>query len=423
MLKNRALRVRLLTRARAKHGRLVVLTGARQTGKTTLVRRAFPELPYVSLEDPAVRPTYSRMSAVELHERFPTAIFDEVQKVPSFIETVKAAYDAYPDVRYLLLGSSQILLLSKVRESLAGRVAIEELWPLTLPEMITESWEAPVQPSRLIRWLIDPGKDGLRVFDGVPASSASFAASCRWLDEYLEFGGMPAILDPALTPDERFQWLKDYQRTYLERDVTDLAALRDLEPFVVAQRVLAGRSGRMVNFSDLARAASISPDTARRFLRYLELSYQVLSLPPYHRNLEKRLSKSPKVHFLDPGISRALLNRRGDLTGEEFESAVVSEVMKQIRNAALRVEFFHLRTYDRREVDLLLELESGFVAVEVKKTRRVASADARSLHDLEELLDKPLLARMVLSLDREIRKLGEGVLALPAAWALGPPDA
>jgi predicted AAA+ superfamily ATPase len=418
-LRNRAIKRRLLTRAAGKLGRIVVLTGARQTGKTTLVRHAFPETPYVSLEDPAVRPTYSRMSAVELLDRYPRAVFDEVQKVPSLVETVKAAHDSDPDARYLLLGSSQILLLSKVKESLAGRAAIEELWPLTIPEMMTDSWEDPVGSSRFLLWLSEPR---LALFDGLPVSSPSFPSAARQLDRYLEYGGMPVVQDPQLTPEERYQWLRDFQRTYLERDVTDLAALRDLEPFVVAQRVIAARTGRIVNFSDLARSASISPDTARRFLRYLELSYQVLLLPPFFRNLEKRLSKSPKVHVLDPGILRVLLNRRGELTGEEFESAVVSEIWKQIRNAGLAVELFHLRTYDRREVDLLLELETGFVPIQIKKSLRVGPTDGRSLRDLEALLDKPVLHSFVLSLDREARELSPGVHALPVAWALSPPE-
>jgi hypothetical protein len=420
MLKNRALRDRLLVRAKEKHQRILVLTGARQTGKTTLVRNLFPQWPYISLEDPLLRPTYSRMSAAELAQRYPRAVLDEVQKAPSLVETVKAACDADRSVRYVLLGSSQILLLSRVRESLAGRSAIEELWPLTMPETMTRSWEDPCEDSRLVRWLRGAGRERLDVFQGVPAASASFAAAERHFRSTVEFGAMPPVLDPELNSKERISWLKDYQRTYLERDVTDLAALRDLEPFVMAQRVLASRTARMVNFSDLARSAGIAPDTARRFLRYLELSYQVVSLPPFHRNLEKRFSKAPKVHFIDLGVLRALLNRWGEPTGEEFETAVVSEIVKQVRTAGLPIDFYHLRTYDDREVDLLLELPDGFVVFEIKKTRHLVRADVRALFGLEELLDKPLLCAFALSLDRDARALSPGVLALPVAWALGP---
>jgi predicted AAA+ superfamily ATPase len=417
-LYNRAIRARLLERARGKLGRLLVLTGARQTGKTTLVRLAFPDVPYVSLEDPAVRPAFSRMSAVELRDRYKTAVFDEVQKVPSLVETVKAVYDRDPEARYLLLGSSQVLLLARVKESLAGR-AIRSCGRSRYGND-DGFWDSPVRPSRMIRWLRSP-RVAARPLRQSSSTSPSFASAARHLEQFLEFGGMPVVLDPELPSEEKHRWLRDFQRTYLERDVTDLAALRDLEPFVVAQRVIAARTGRMVNFSDLARSASISPDTAHRFLRYLELSYQVLLLPPFFRNLEKRLSKSPKVHVLDPGILRALSNRRGELTGEEFESAVVSEIWKQIRNADLRIDFFHLRTHDRREVDLLLELEAGFVPIQIKKTLRVAPADARSLRGLSELLDKPVLRSFVLSFDRDARELAPGVHALPVAWALGPP--
>ena len=375
-------------------------------------------MPYISLEDPAVRPGFSRMTAAEWIERYPRAILDEVQKTPSLVETVKAAYDRSPDVRYFLLGSSQILLLSRVKESLAGRAAIEELWPLTLPEMATSSWDDPLAPSRLIVWLEQAcGSD--EVLLGQPAADRTYARYSGILEHYLRFGGMPVVHHADLTDDERRDWLRDFQRTYLERDVADLASLRDLEPFVVAQKVFATRAGRTVNFSDLARSAGIAPGTARRFLRYLELSYQVIQLPPF-RNPEKRLAKMPKVHFVDPGILRTILNRTGEWTGEEFESALVAEIVKQVRNAGMIADFFHLRTYDRREVDLLIELENGFVGIEIRASRKASAADARTLRGLAAFLDKPLLGALVVSLDLKVRYLAPGVLAVPAAWLLSP---
>ena len=157
-------------------------------------------------------------------------------------------------------------------------------------------------------------------------------------------------------------------RTYLQRDVRDLANLRELEPFVRAQKALANLSGELLNTSQLAKQSGISMQTAKRFVHYLELSYQVFQLPPWFRNQKKRLVKSPKVHFLDPGIQRILLGRSGTLTGNEFESAVVSEVIKQIKSEALEVSLYHLRTLDGREVDLLIELESGYIALEIKSS-------------------------------------------------------
>jgi uncharacterized protein len=417
---NRYLKTAIERRAKSrKLGRIVVLTGARQTGKTTLVQRTFPEMPYISVEDPVLRPSFSRLSAAEWIERYPMAIIDEVQKAPSIIESIKAAYDASSDVRYLLLGSSQILLLSRVRETLAGRCVIEELWPLTLPEMATSSWDEPVCESRLVTWLRGSAQSTKPLL-GTPAADSGYARSVQLLDRYVSFGGMPVVNDPELSDEERYDWLLNYQRTYLERDVADLAALRDLEPFVLAQKAIANRSGRAINWSDLARTAGIAPGTARRFLRYLELSYQVVALPPYFRNLDKRLTKMPKIHFLDPGVLRTVLGRRGEPTGEEFESAVVAEIYKQVRASGLRADFYCFRTYDGREVDLLLEMEKGFVAFEIKQSARVSNANARHLRGLADFLDRPLLASLLLSLDPDARQLGDSVIAAPAAWVLGP---
>ena len=421
-LKARFLGARIEAKAKSPLGRLIVLTGARQTGKTTLVQRTFPGIPYLSMEDPAVRPAFSRLSARDWIERYPVAIIDEVQKAPSIVESIKAAYDASESVRYLLLGSSQILLLSRIRESLAGRVAIEELWPLTLPEMATSSWSDPLAPSRLVNWLDGGAGDTLSLL-GVPALDGAFAKHAEAFETYLRYGGMPAVWKGDLPAEDRDSWLRDYRRTYLERDVADLASLRVLEPFVVAQKAIALSTGRLVNFNDLARAVSISPATARRFLRYLELSYQAVLVPPYFRNPHKRLTKMPKVHILDPGVLRGITGRTGEPSGEEFESAVVAEIFKQCRTAGLRADFLHLRTHVGREVDLLVETEKGFIAFEIKQSRHVADADARGLRGLEEILDRPLLGSFLLSMDPEVRPLAGGVLAMPAAWALSPPSA
>jgi hypothetical protein len=418
-MKNRSIADRLRTRFSSCYGRLTVLTGARQTGKTTLARLAFPDMPYLSFEDPVVRPAFTRLSAAEWIERYPQAILDEVQKAPSVVESIRAAHDQAAHVRYLLLGSSQILLLSQVKESLAGRAAIEELWPLTLPEVATSGWGDPVPESRLIAWLRD-GKRSNKIFLGIPSASQSHARYAALFERYLNFGGMPVMSDASIGDAERSAWLSDYQRTYLERDVADLSSLRDLEPFVLAQRAIARQSARLVNFSDLARLVSIAPNTARRFLRYLELSYQAIELPAYFRNQQKRLSRMPKIHMLDPGVLQSVTRRSGEPTGEEFKSAVVAEIYKQGRNAAIPAHFYHLRTRDGREVDLLLELETGFVAFEIKAARRVANTDARPLRNLADILDKPLLGAFLLSNDPDARILPDGIIALPAAWALSP---
>ena len=416
-MKNRTVLSLMKQKADTRLGRLIALTGARQTGKTTLVQAVFPEYDFVSLEDPIVRPDYIALSATQWHERFPRVILDEIQKAPSVVESVKAVYDRYPDSRAILLGSSQILSMEQVRESLAGRITLLELYPLTIPEMMTDSWDDPVVESRLVRYLKTGDLDILA--SGIPLQSDRYAKAVDYLDHCLDFGGMPVVSGDTLSPEDRYGWLQDYLRTYLQRDLRDLANLRDLVPYVRMLKALGGLAGGLLNMNELARLAGVTHRTVKRFVTYLEISYQVILLQPWFRNRNKRLSRAAKIHFLDPGIQRALLNRRGQPTGLEFESAIVAEIYKQIRNARMPVDCYHLRTFDGREVDLLIETEGGYVPIEIKSKDRVSHTDARHLRRLEDILDKPVLQALVLSNDPHIRDLDDGVMGFPAGWALG----
>ncbi|MYA77938.1 MAG: ATP-binding protein [Gemmatimonadetes bacterium] len=416
-MKNRTVLSLMKQKADTRLGRQIALTGARQTGKTTLVKAGFPECGFVSLEDPIVRPDFTALSAAQWYQRYPRVILDEIQKAPSIVESVKAVYDRYPDSRSILLGSSQILLMDQIRESLAGRVTIMELYPLTIPEMMTDSWHDPVVESRLVQYLESGDPDML--VSGIPQQSDRYARAVDCLDHYLEFGGMPVVSDITLSREDRYGWLQDYLRTYLQRDLRDLAKLRDLVPYVRMLRALGGLAGGLLNTSELARLAGVTHRTINRFVTYLEISYQVIQLQPWFRNRNKRLSKAAKIHFLDPGIQRALLNRRGRPSGTEFEGAIIAEINKQTRNLRLPVDFYHLRTVNGREVDLLIETESGYVPIEVKYKDRVSNRDARHLRRLQEILDKPVLQALVLSNDSHIRDLGDGVMGIPAGWALG----
>ncbi len=410
-MRNRSDKSVLQARSEGAFGRILVLTGARQTGKTTLVKKAFPDYEYISLEDPVLRIEYQKLSAQRWADQYPLAVLDEIQKTPQLIESIKAVYDQFDDPRYLLLGSSQILLMKQVRESLAGRCQLLELYPLTLPEMLTQSWDDPVQESRLVRWM----RDGVNLSElpAVLSRDERFVKASSCFERYLQVGGYPALWKDKISEEEARRWLYDYVQTYLQRDIRDLAAIRNLEPFVLAQQMSARLTGEMVNYSALAKEAGITAKTAQRFLLYLQMSYQVVLLQPWFRNSLKRLMKSPKLHYLDPGVQSAVSGRYGALTGHEFESAVVAEVIKQLKTAGLRVDFYHLRTVDGREVDLLLETPDGFYAIEVKQSRSVHPPDARHLKGLPELLDKPLIHSFLLSYDPEVKQLGEQITAIP----------
>ena len=415
---NRIIFERLLNKSHSRLGRIVALTGARQTGKTTLAKKVLPDCAYLSLDDPIARPQYLNLSVPQWYHQYPQAILDEIQKAPQLFETVKGVYDAYDDCRYLLTGSSQILLMDKVRESLAGRMTLLELYPLTLPEMQTQSWQDVIEPSLFVQCL---GRIELfkQLSARIPATSERYAVASKVFEDYLQYGAYPVVHTPDLHHEEKREWLKNYVKTYLQRDVRDLANLRELEPFVSAQYATATLTGRIANYSEIAHLASISPKTAKRFLTYLEMSYQVFKLQPWFRNTGKRLSKSAKIHFMDTGIFRVVLGRRGPLTGQEFESAVVAEIYKQIKSYQIDVHLFHLNTADGREIDLLIEMEEGYVPIEIKQTNKISSSSARHFHQLETILDKPVIHSIVLSNDIEIKSFGETITALPVAFFLG----
>ena len=395
--------------------RIMVITGARQTGKTTLAKRCFPNYAYLSIEDPVMRVEYAQLTSAQWKDSFPQAVLDEVQKEPQLIESIKAVYDQYAEPRYVLLGSSQLLLLQKVKESLAGRCTIHEVFPLTLPELRTTSWDQLPQPS-VFQQLLKSG-----VLPGMPPSfkmMGDYAEREATYRYYLRNGGYPALVDNALSHDDRYTWLTNYVRTYLERDIRDLAEFRSLDPFVKAQQITSLLTGNLVNYSSLALECGISPKTASRFLQYLEMSYQSLMLPPWHRNTLKRLVKSPKLHYLDPGVQKAILRKRGDLTGHEFESAIIAELYKQARVIDANVSFYHLRTLDGREVDLLIETESGYFAFEIKLSDHVAASDARHFPVLEKILDKPLLHAFIVSNDPRVVHTTANSTMLPAGMLL-----
>jgi len=423
MSNSRLAQERLRSLWNSPRGRITVLTGARQVGKTTLVQMAFPEVPLLRFDALSERMAYTSLTPADWIANFPVAILDEVQKAPGIFDTIKSVFDQAPRTKYLLLGSSQIQLLHGVRETLAGRAALLRLHSFTLPELMNNGASLPASPYQQI--LSAPQEAGqilASLLDPVRALSPHEALARRWWDHLCRWGGMPSLIALGMDDADRMDWLRDYQELYLQRDLGDLAKLSDLEPFARAQKLAALRSGEPVQFAALGAASGVGANTAKRYMQYLELSFQIHMLQPWFRNLEKRLSKTPKLHFLDNGIRRGILRRTGDLDGHELETVVVAESIKQGMLTRSGVEFHHLRTSDGREVDLLLELDKGYIAIEVKLADRVTDSDARHLRGLGEILDKPLLAGLVVSNDPKARKLsggaaGEAIHALPG-WRL-----
>ena len=392
---------------------LAVLTGARQTGKTTLAKSKYPDLNYINLDAPENREILRGISTPSWAATVRDAVIDEAQKEPSVFEKVKYAFDMGTISFTVMLGSSQILLIKKVRESLAGRVALYELWPLLMSEIDTHpgrtDWAVPLLDHIL----------GSRSLDEVLKSIAPALigekedAALRAEKHLLIWGGMPALL--AIDDEEaRWKWLKDYEYTYLERDLSDLARLYDLDPFTKFQRLSALRSGRLINYSELARDASISVDTARRYLEYLRLSYQVILLQPYYRNLTSSVIKTPKLYWLDLGILRRLSGRREESGGEVYETLVVSEIYKWIRTAQRNVEVYFYRTRTGLELDLLIGLEGGrYLGLEVKGRRTIVPKDIKAMKAVAESLGRAWAGGVVVYRGDEIKRIAE-----PSIWAV-----
>lgn len=353
--------------------RIVILTGARQTGKTTLVKSCYSGLNYLNLDAAEYRDIVSSTSALAWHREIGAAVIDEAQKEPAVFEKIKFAYDAGNVSFSVLTGSSQILLLKNIRETLAGRAFLFELWPLLQSE-IQPSAMSEDQSDPLIHRIISQ-KDLSEVLAQTPPLLFGNPEidSIETENYLLQWGGMPALL--PLSDEERWKWLKDYCYLYLERDLADLAKLDDLRPFQKFQKLAALRSGKLLNYSELARDTGISVDTARRYLEYLKISYQTITLQPTHRNLTSRVIKTPKLYWLDLGILRQLSGFREGLTGELFETMVVSEIHKWVKTSQSETELSFYRTQSGMELDLILETGSGHVGIEVKSREVVVKKD------------------------------------------------
>lgn len=391
--------------------RLVLLTGARQTGKTTLAKAKYPELRHVNLDAPENREAIRKIATSSWAATVGNAVIDEAQKEPVVFEKVKYAYDEMGISFTVLLGSSQILLLKKVRESLSGRVTIFELWPLLMSEIYAEEGASDIEPPLLDRLL---GKESFNeVFASLPSVLLDKEDSrTRFAEDYLlSWGGMPALL--TLSDEERWKWLKDYEYTYLERDLSDLARLDDLDPFTKFQRLSALRSGKLLNYSEIARDASVSVDTGRRYIEYLRLSYQVVLLQPYFKNITSSVIKTPKLYWLDIGLLRRLSNQRGVVTGEIYETMVVNEIFKWIKTAQRNVEIFFYRTRSGLELDLLLDCEQGMIGIEIKSRKTVVPSDIRAMKEIAAALKRRWIGGLVVYQGDELTKLSE-----PEIWAI-----
>ena len=379
----------------------VVLTGPRQSGKTTLLKHLFGETHgYVSLDLPDVRAAAVADPRGFLALHPPPVILDEVQHAPELLPYLKEAMDARRQERglYLLSGSQNLMLMAQVTESLAGRAAILKLLTLSQREVQGE----PGKPFPWERSLAHPAEE---------------AAPLDLWKSFLR-GGYPEL---TVEPERDIGlWHASYLQTYLERDVRALRQIGDLTLFQNFLRALAARSAQLLNLTDLARDLGVAVNTVKAWLTVLEATFQVIILRPYFANVGKRLVKSPKVYFLDVGTLCHLTGLRdpehaaaGPMGGAIFETAVVSEIFKTISHRGQEPQVYFWRTAAGAEVDIVVAAGSRLIPMETKLSATPRPAMARHLKVFQQDLKDQAAPGYVIHPGAVLLPLAPGVTALP----------
>ena len=341
----------------AQNFQVVTLTGPRQSGKTTLVKVAFPALPYISLEEPDIRQIALADPRGFLSNYPSGAILDEVQHTPELFSYIQSLVDGDSGIQFILTGSSNFLLMEKISQTLAGRTAILHLLPFSIAEL-------PPKVPALEHW------------------------------ESLIFKGLyPRIYDRDLAPTDFYP---SYIQTYVEKDVRLMKNIGDINSFIRFIQLCAGRTGQLLNYAGLASDAGISPNTAKAWLSILESSYIVYRLQPFHRNFNKRLIKSPKLYFYDTGVACSLLGIRDEdqvglhyLKGALFENFIINEFIKTNIHRGERPQAYFWQDSQGKEIDCLLVEGEKALPIEIKSGKTIDNSYFSNLKYWRNLAEMP----------------------------------
>lgn len=333
---------------------VVMLTGARQVGKTTLLKMLDPSRRFITLDDPIVRKLAVSDPALFLQTYQPPVIIDEFQYAPQLLEHIKLTVDARPEEigLYWLTGSQQFQLMKNVGESLAGRVGILSLGGI-------------VQSEELSRKSLDKADDAMAIFQRIQRGSYPALVSGRVKDVQVFYGS--------------------YVKTYIERDVREITKIADELQFLQFLKVIAARTANLLNLSEVARDVGISQPTARAWLSILESCGLVYLLRPYSANITSRIVKTPKVYFMDTGLCSYLTGwtsaqtlASGAMSGAMLETFVVSEIIRKFWNSGREAPVWFYRDKVGTEIDLLVEQDGVLNPIEIKKSASPSLKDVKA---------------------------------------------
>ena len=359
----------------AQKFQVITLTGPRQSGKTTLVRATFPDLPYVSLEEPDIRQIALTDPRGFLSNYPNGVILDEIQNTPELFSYLQRIVDENRQIQFILTGSSNFLLMEKISQTLAGRTAVLHLLPFSLQEL-------------------EPLADSY---------------------ENLIFKGQyPRIYDRAIPPTDFYP---SYIQTYVDRDVRMIKNIGDINAFIQFTQLCAGRIGQPLNNASLANDAGISPNTAKSWLSILESSYILYRLQPYHRNFNKRLIKSPKLYFYDTGVACSLLGIREQeqvnlhyMKGSLFENLILNEFIKRSFNRGENRQPYYWQDNHGKEIDCLLENGEKVTAIEIKSGKTISTSYFENLNYWRSLAALPENQEFVVYGGDQSMQTGAGTL-------------
>ena len=344
---------------RMKWNGAIVVTGARQVGKTTLIENVAPDIPKVELDDKLTLEMAKNATAQFMELNPPPVFIDEVQYAPEIFHYIKMIVDkSKKKGQYFLSGSQPFKLMKNISESMAGRAGILTMYGLSMREILNEKWSEPFLPTT--EYLLE-------------RRDTHQEMHIRNLWNTIWRGSYPELYEKPDYPWDVFY--SDYIKTYIERDVRDLARVGDELQFLHFLRLIAARTGQILNLSDVAKEVQISAPTARHWLSILETSGIAFLLYPYHNNFGKRVIKSPKVYLTDTGLSSYLARwnspeslMTGAMNGAYFETFVINEIIKSYINNGKELEIYYFRDSNGVEIDLLIFENGTLYPLEIKCT-------------------------------------------------------